>query len=179
MPRLTVGDTAAARTLPTAWGDHVRIPDPQRLVHLQFRRYAGCPVCNLHLRSITTRREEIAAAGIRGVVVFHSTAESIAQYQNDLPLTVVADPDQKPYAEFGVEAAPRSVLDPRAWPAVVRGIWAMRSLRGAVGTGEQHLGLPADLLIDTHGHVVAAKHGAHANNQWSVNELLTLAKATT
>jgi hypothetical protein len=28
----------------------MQIPEPDRLVHLQFRRYAGCPICNMHLR---------------------------------------------------------------------------------------------------------------------------------
>jgi hypothetical protein len=32
-------------------GEKIQVPDPQRLVHLQFRRFAGCPICNLHLAS--------------------------------------------------------------------------------------------------------------------------------
>lgn len=172
MPRLDIGDPVR-RTLPTVWGDDVEVPDPELLVHLQFRRYAGCPVCNLHLRSVVRRREEIAAAGVREVVVFHSTAESIAQYQEDLPLPVVADPDRQLYAAFGVEASPRSVLDPRAWWAAVRGVRAMRSMRGAVDPDEDHLGLPADFLIDTDGRILARAYGTHANDQWTVEELLS------
>ncbi|MQA05026.1 MAG: redoxin domain-containing protein [Streptosporangiales bacterium] len=173
---MQAGDLVTPRTLQTAWGEPVRVPDADRLVHLQFRRYAGCPVCNLHLRSVMSRRGEIAAAGVHEVVVFHSTVESIAQYQDDLPLTVVADPERKLYVEFGVAAAPRSVLDPRTWPAVVRGVWAMRSVRGAIGAGEAHLGLPADVLIDTDGRVLASKYGVHANDQWSVDDLLAHAQ---
>jgi hypothetical protein len=30
-------------------------PDSHHLIHLQFRRYAGCPICNLHLRSFVER----------------------------------------------------------------------------------------------------------------------------
>jgi len=41
--RLRAGDTFATRELPTLAGGTVRIPDPQKLVHLQMRRYAGCP----------------------------------------------------------------------------------------------------------------------------------------
>ncbi|HMZ13123.1 MAG TPA: AhpC/TSA family protein, partial [Mycobacterium sp.] len=31
-------------------GASIRVPGPGRL-HLQFRRFAGCPICSLHLRS--------------------------------------------------------------------------------------------------------------------------------
>ena len=62
------------RELLTVTG-RIRVPDANRLVHLQFRRFAGCPICNLHLRSGARRHDEIAAAGIREVVVFHSPAD--------------------------------------------------------------------------------------------------------
>jgi hypothetical protein len=39
------------------------------------------------------------------------------------------------------------------------------------------LGLPADFLIDRDGRVIASKYGAHADDQWSVDELLRRASA--
>lgn len=174
MPRLDVGDSVH-ETLPTVWGEEVSIPDPDRLVHLQFRRYAGCPICNLHLRSIVGRLDEITAAGIREVIVFHSTPEAIAEYHEDLPLSVVADPDKELYRKFGVAAARRAVLDPRAWMSAVQGSVAMGTLRGAVGRDEDHFGLPADFLINTDALIIARKYGTHADDQWSVDELLGLA----
>jgi hypothetical protein len=45
--------------------------------------------------------------------------------------------------------------------------------------GEKHLGLPADFLIGSDGRVLAAKFGRHADDQWSVDELLDLAGAAT
>jgi hypothetical protein len=53
-----------------------------------------------------------------------------------------------------------------------------QSLRGAAGLGEKHLGLPADLLIGSDGRVLATKYGSHADDQWSVDELLDLVSAT-
>lgn len=38
-------------------------------------------------------------------------------------------------------------------------------------------GLPADFLIDCDGKVLAAKYGKHAYDQWSVDELLLLARS--
>ncbi|MEU7524907.1 peroxiredoxin-like family protein [Saccharothrix sp. NPDC042600] len=161
-------------------GGPVRVPDPNRLVHLQFRRFAGCPVCNLHLRTIVTRHDEIEARGIAEVVVFHSPADELRRHVADFPFAVVADPDKRLYVEFGVEAAPRSVLDPRAWGAIVRGL--VRDLgpflrgRRPLPTGSGgRLGLPADFLIAPDGRVVAEKRGVHAYDQWTVDELLVAA----
>lgn len=56
----------------------------------------------------------IRKAGIREVVLFHSTAEDLRAYQQQLPFAVVADRDKHLYHEFGVESSARAVLDPRA-----------------------------------------------------------------
>jgi len=104
--------------LMTISGDAVDLPDPDRLVHLQLRRFAGWAVCNLHLQSIVRRHDEILGAGIGEVVVFHSSAGELLVHAADLPFAVVADPDEVLYAEFGAESAPRALLDPRAWPSI-------------------------------------------------------------
>jgi len=181
MPKLATSlpATVSARTLTAVTGVEVPVPDPENLIHLQFRRFAGCPVCNLHLRSIVLRRNEIAAVGIREVVVFHSSATELRTYVADVPLDLIADPTRTLYREFGVESSPRALLDPRVWPTIVRAVAAdlravrrheKRLLRGRPENGR--LGLPADFLIAPDGRVLAAKHGAHADDQWSVDEVL-------
>ena len=57
--RLTVGQRAPQLTAMSLAGATVAIPDPEALVHLQFRRFAGCPVCNLHLRGFAARVDEL------------------------------------------------------------------------------------------------------------------------
>jgi peroxiredoxin len=172
----TWGDVLDHRDLTTIHGEPVQLPQPQRLVHLQFRRYAGCPICNLHLRSITRRHQEILSAGVAEVVVFHSSAETMLQFQGELPFAAIADPAKKLYAEFGVESSPKAILNPRAWLAAARASVWVRSLHGAAGKGEEHLGLPADFLIGPDGRVLAAKFGTYAADQWSVDELLDTAR---
>src|SRR5712692_6726584 len=147
-------DVMSRRELVTIHGTPLRIPDTGRLVHLQFRRYAGCPVCNVHLRSIARRHEDLLAAGIREVAVFHSSAETMLEFQGQLPFAVIADPGRKLYDEFGVgKMSPLAALDPRAWRAAGRALTRTPSLRGATGKGEEHLGLPADFLIAPDGRV--------------------------
>ncbi|MDT3445661.1 MULTISPECIES: peroxiredoxin-like family protein [unclassified Pseudofrankia] len=179
------GDVVAVRELVPVAGPPIPVPDPAgRLVHLQFRRFAGCPICNLHLRSVARRVAEIEGAGVREVVVFHSPAAELARYADELPLTLIADPDRRLYVEFGVESAARALLDPRAWGAVIGGVarstWAVLRGRDRPPARRQphgRLGLPGDFLIAPDGKVLAAKYGEHAYDQWSVDELLVLAAA--
>lgn len=75
----------------------------------------------------------------------------------------------------------RSVLDPRAWTAWIKPeAWrvGLRELRSGARQRLRDtnvLGMPAELLIAPSGTVLAAKYGSHANDQWSVDELLRLA----
>jgi hypothetical protein len=133
------------------------------------QRGTWCPLCNLHLRSITQRHNEILAAGIREVVVFHSPADELLAYQADLPFAVIADPDKRLYREFGVEAAPRALLHPRVWRPMLRAAIRRPAL---TKPHDGVLGLPADFLIATDNRVLARKYGTHAYDQWTVDELL-------
>jgi hypothetical protein len=176
--------TVSARVLTTVTGAAAPIPDPDLLIHLQFRRFAGCPVCSLHLRSVAARRAEIAAAGVRELVVFHSSAAELHKYANDIPLDLVADPQRRLYREFGVESAPRALLDPRSWPTIVRSVaHVLRAVRRKEAAAPPlrpeggRFGLPGDFLIAPDGRILAAKYGVHADDQWSVDELLTLVRA--
>jgi peroxiredoxin len=177
---LNTGDKIDARRLTTIVGADIALPSADGLVHLQFRRFAGCPICSLHMHEVVRRHSEIANAGIAEVAVFHSSADALRRYQSDLPFAVVADPDRKLYQEFGVQNSVRGVFNRHVARAVGRGMWQIRSARsvaGSLGLTENHLGMPADFLIAPDGSVVARKYGEHADDQWSVDELLKLATA--
>jgi peroxiredoxin len=146
-----------------------------RFVHLQFRRFAACPICNLHVQSFVARNAELQAAGIHEVVVFHSPVKSLLPYQGKFPFDVIADPEKKHYAEFGVGTSIFAILDPRVWPAISQ---SMALKDNPVGEPEGGpLGLPGDFLIAADGKVVASHYGRHAYDQWSVDEVLKLAKS--
>jgi hypothetical protein len=117
------------------------------------------------------------------VVVFHSTAKEMARYESELPFIAIADPDKRLYAEFGVEARLRALLDPRAWTGILCGVASAtaESLRRGklMGNTNPHggrIGLPADFLIAPDGRVRACKYGTHADDQWSVDEMLAQAR---
>jgi peroxiredoxin len=175
---MDAGDVLTRHDLVTIHGDPVPIPDAERLVHLQFRRYAGCPVCNLHLRSIAARHDDIVAAGIREVAVFHSSLETMLDLQGRLPFAAIADPAKVLYNEFGVGTmSPLAALNPRSWRAAARALTQAESLRGATGRGEEHMGLPAEFLIAPDGRILAAKYGKYTDDHWAVDDLLQLTHA--
>ncbi len=154
----------------------VSIPDRQgRVTHLQFRRFAGCPVCNLHLQSFIARHAEIEQAGIKEVVVFHSSDKELLPYQGRFPFDVIGDPDKALYRKYGVETSILAILNPLAWPASIRGNLRKDKpvLKGMPNGGL--LGLPADILVAPDGRVNAVHYGRHAYDQWEVDELLTRA----
>lgn len=178
------GDPFPSLELTATTGQSVAIPDTQGdFVHLQFRRFAGCPICSLHLRSVVERYDEIRAHSIREVVVFHSTLAELAKYQDELPFAVIADPERELYRRFGVEHRSRSLLSGRALGAVVAGQAAaivghstMRAVGPMTPTGGP-FGLPADFLIAPDGRLAAVKYGKNAYDQWTVDELLEHAGA--
>jgi peroxiredoxin len=170
------GIVLSPRELPTIAGEPVRIPDPEQLVHLQFRRYAGCPICNLHLHEFAARFGELEAAGVREVVVFHSDRRRLQAYGSDLPFDMVPDPAKTLYREFGVERSWRSLANPVTWMGALRG-WSRRTTLWARTGG--HLGLPADFLIAPNGQLVAVKYGRNASDHWSADQVLDTARQWT
>ena len=108
-----------------AWnlqGEVLHLPDPRvPITHLQFRRFAGCPICNLHLKEFAARNEELVGAGIREVVVFHSTNEELLPYQGKFPFDVIGDPGKAFYKRYGVGTSLGAIFNPGAWSAMVRG----------------------------------------------------------
>lgn len=174
MPRMTPGERLPPLELENVLGTKIPIPSPDHLVHLQFRRFAGCPMCNLHVRSFASRQAELATAGIRTVAVFHSEGRVLREYQAGTPVQLVADPKKVLYRRFGVESSLLSVLHPAAMVAALRGM--LKHGMGLPRPGESPLGLPADFLVDATGLLVASKYGTHAHDQWSVDELLEHAR---
>lgn len=173
--KLSPGDTAPSFREATLHGAPVGVPDLQgRHLHLQFRRFAGCPVCNFHLLTLSRRHAEITQAGIHQVVFFHSSRDEMLKHQAQLPFDCVADPAKKYFRLYGVETSLRALLHPRVFWSGLR--WILASGRFYRRAENGILGLPADFLIDPQGRVAASKYGTHADDHWDADDLLRLAR---
>jgi peroxiredoxin len=152
----------------------VVIPQAGKLTHLQFRRFAGCPVCNLHLQSFFKRSDELKVHNIQEVIVFHASKESMLDSVIDVPFDLIADPSRKLYKKFGVDTSWKALFSIGTLKKAIIGIrkFGMKTPQSL----EAELGVPADFLIDETGKIVALKYGAHADDQWSVDDVLKLSK---
>lgn len=172
MSKRQSGDLITNRVWQDVQGNQIKIPTPTGLTHLQFRRYSGCAVCNLHLQSFISRQQELRAAGINEIVIFNSGRERILDDMAESPFPIIADPRKYLYSEFGVETSPLAVFNPRVWLPAIKG--ALKFGVQLPRDQETMNGLPADFLIDSQGKIIAAYYGTHAYDQWSIEELLKL-----
>lgn len=75
-----------------------------------------------------------------------------------------------------MRSSPRSLLHPRAMATCVQGVASAGSLLGSFSK-DDHLGLPADFLIGREGRLTAVHDGEHADDGWSVDDLLAHVRA--
>jgi len=121
--RLQEGQQFPPLQTKTIHGDSISIPDHSvPFVHLQFRRLAGCPICNLHLKQFAARNAEIRSAGIKEVVAFHSADDELLPFQGAFPFAVIGDPNKKLYRRYGISTSLASVLHPSVWLAIFQGL---------------------------------------------------------
>lgn len=96
-------------------------------------------------------------------------------YQGALPFPAVPDPERRWYRHFGVERSAIAVVHPQVVWSALRGLVGARS--NPLAGGRDQSGLPADFLIDSRGVIVGTHYGRHADDQWSLDEVLTRARA--
>lgn len=174
--KFKAGDKFPLISVTTATGKELALPVAGvRYTHVQFRRFSGCPICNVHIASLRQSKDRLIEAGIHEVLFFHSNKEDISSYHNDLPFDAVADPEKRYYRQFGIESSWGYAMNLRALWAAVRGMGGKFGLKSNGGK----TGLPADFLVAPDGVIKAVKYGRHAYDQWSVKEILELAKDTT
>src|SRR5438132_13714036 len=98
------GDIVPATTVESVTGEPIKLPDADRLVHLQFRRFVDCPICNTPIAEVRRRAREIEAAGVKEVLVCHCSAKSIGSYHKDLPFQLFVYPKRAIHNEFRMES---------------------------------------------------------------------------
>ena len=186
MTKLAVGDIIPVTTFTTFKGETVSLTNSSTpLIHIQFRRQAGCPICDMHLRSIMKCEDELTTLGVSEVVFFHSTPEELKEHTTYLPFPCIADPTKELYKKFGTEEG-QGFAGGITWHVAGVLLWAVGSAVVDLTKGERKVAplrptggrnqFPADFLVNKEGEVLAVKYGKDAADQWSVKELFELAK---
>ena len=177
--RLTPGANAPDFVGESLGGRRLALGDLRgQAVWLKCYRFAGCPICNLHLRALVRRHDELRAAGITPIVFFHSPKWRVEEeIQGRLPIELVADPDKRAFSAYGVEASWAGMFAVEVARDYVR---AMRAgfFSRPFGHEGGSLGHPADFLIDARGVVQHAHYGKHYADMLGVDQILAIARST-
>jgi peroxiredoxin len=121
-------------------------------VWLAFFRFASCPLCNYRVHEMIERWSMFEGRGFHLVGVFQSPAQRLRDFvaTQDPPFTLVADPEMKLYALYGLESSILGAMTPNvvatgARAATTRGIKLLGVPDGPA------MRLPGDYLIDRRG----------------------------
>jgi peroxiredoxin len=170
--------------LTTIDGTQIDFHHGSGLVHLQLRRFSGCPICNLHLRNLSLNLPKLNLIGVKEVIVFHSPEDVIQENIRDVDWTngfnFIADPKREIYKEMGAESSGWKYLFRMRASTFLIGLKSLPRLlktkrQGAEGVLTQR---PMDLLIDSSsGLIVDSYYGIDSNDQWSYQEIESKAQA--
>ncbi len=135
---------------------------------LSFFRYAGCPLCNLRVHTLSEKYLRWQTDGFRILTVFESDRDSIQKRvgREQRPFPLIPDPERDLYRQFGVESS---------WLRFIKG--GLPLLRGMAkgffpGKMEGDIAIvPADFLIDERGTIVTAYYGKHIGDHVPIEEI--------
>jgi peroxiredoxin len=131
----------------------------------------------VHVAEYIRRYDELAAAGLRHVAVFHSRLDEMEEHLAGakLPFDVLADPERRAFEAYEVERSWAGIMSPRFMAKAMRGMMS-GYLANPLGQTGGMIGLPASFLLDGAGMIRAAHYGAHAGDSWDVDTALAKAR---
>jgi peroxiredoxin len=148
---------------------------------LSFFRNAACALCNLRVHGLIERYADYQRAGLEIVAIFESPAASMREYvgKQEAPFPLVADPEARLYALYGLENSEAKIEATMAMAATqeVVGKAAAEGFRLSKEAGSNFLRMPADFFIGADGVVLDAHY---ADYVWDhlpfakIEELLAL-----
>ena len=176
---LQIGQKLPLESIKTIMNKDIALAHGSGLIHIQMRRFSGCPLCNVHLVLLAERMTEIAAKGIIEVVVFRTSDVIIKENQGSVEwakdLNFFGDEEGKLYKLFGIEN--KGMMGYMNLKAIKLGLSGMKYVKGYRKFGKKVYNCPMDILVDSStGTIVALKYGTTVYDQWSVDELLSLVK---
>lgn len=145
-----------------------------------FLRFAGCPICSLHMLPLTQSLRDLKKSNV--IYVYSSSQEKCLALHKQVGMPshvqVIADPNLELYKLFGVKSG---------------SIWQMISTMGSVmpkmssqkkaltqqgiysdvskiGMDGSMLMLPADFLVDEKGKLVTTHYGKRWNDHLPIDE---------
>ncbi len=155
---LRVGDLAPAVVLEALDGSRLDCRRSGAPAVVSFTRYAGCPVCQLHVARVAATMPEFRSRSCTVWMVFQSTPErlqaAMAGWQPGF--AAVADPAARLYDAFGVAPSLTGYVHPRSVRALAQATLAGKRHGRFEGRETQ---MPAGFVLDRAGRIAFAHYG--------------------
>ncbi len=128
----------------------------QKIV-LIFSRYFGCPICQVDLRSLLQRKEEITSKGAKILYITQSGGEVAEEYikAKDIEFPVIPSSKEKLYKEYGL-----GMMNPKALVQIKSKLKEAREegIEHGEFEGWEKQG-PGQFVIDEEGKIIHAQKG--------------------
>eukprot|EP00834_Sanchytrium_tribonematis_P008397 NODE_971_length_2831_cov_1.606515.p2 type:complete len:195 gc:universal NODE_971_length_2831_cov_1.606515:591-1175(+) len=178
--QLKAGDTVPVDSVKTI--DNIEIPliNSHGKVHLNLRRFSGCPLSNLNMRETARELSTIQSAGIREVIVLHSDPEVIMENQGTAEwakgISFVSDPHKIIYKKCGAGTMPGGFE--KVKHLVDEGMKLVCGFKKGNLCEQTDLHqLPMELIVDcTDGTIIAVHYAEDPHDQWTAEEIVNLVK---
>jgi peroxiredoxin len=173
---LRVGVRAPALVMEALDGSRLDCGQPGGAVVVSFTRYAGCPVCQLHVGRVAAAMPEFRARSCAVWMVFQSTPERLQPAMDGWQpgFAAVADPAARWYDAFGVGPKLAGYVYPRSLRALGRAMLASKRHGRFEGRETQ---MPADFVIDRAGRIAFAHYGRDVGDHAAAATLLAAVDA--
>ena len=175
------GDNLPIDSFTTIQEKEIAVKSDTGLLYLHLARYSGCPVCNLHFRTVARRMPEMKERNIEVVFVMHSSQQVMLENQGSLEwakeLNFVADPEMKIYKQLGAMQSWLKVSQPTGLATAAAGFVDFHFKNHGAENGRNWV--PLDILIDRATGKVVKVHQADAGIQdrWTVDTLLSFSQS--
>jgi thioredoxin-dependent peroxiredoxin len=139
-----------------------------------FERFVGCPVCNAHVHKLMLEYANLKAKGVELVVVYESSKENLMKFATteEIPFTLVADPNGELYNTFGVT---------KSMGKVIKGIMFKGGMSLAKEGEKNYKGkyekdgsmsrMTAEFLVGADGIITKAHYAKYLSDHISMDEI--------
>ncbi len=150
-------------------------------VFIGFFRHAGCPFCNIRVHRLLKIREELQSKGMEMIFFFESSEKVLLQssfHQGISPVPLIADPEKKWYAAYGLEQSVyKSTMSHLT--TFVQTVFKASSLgvpTHLMADGESFSTMPAEFLIAEGLNIQQVYYSDRLNDRLDVQQIRNFAE---
>jgi thioredoxin-dependent peroxiredoxin len=139
-----------------------------------FERFVGCPVCNVHVHQLMQEYANLKAKGVELVVVYESSKENLLKFSTteEIPFTLVADPNGDLYNAFGVSKSMGKVMK----GIMFKGGMSLakqgkKNYKGKYENDGSMSRLTAEFLVGADGVITKAHYAKYLSDHISMDEI--------